>query len=74
MLKWHKPIKHVASVYLLFFTPSRKRLGMCAADDEAVRVGHEKMEFHVIRKVYSQVIYTFFMPRNVEAMWFLCFW
>lgn len=30
----------------------------------------EKTKFHVIRKVYSQVIYTFLYD---SAMWFLCF-
>lgn len=76
MLKWHKPIKHVANVYLLFFTPYGVG-DVCVFDGSKWDAVHthssQKATFRLIRKV----LFTLFVvhPRpTMELMWFLCFW
>lgn len=62
MLKWHKPIKHVANVYLLFFTPCGGG-AMCAVDgsrSERERTrSHTRKVLALIEKCYLHFLSSF---------------
>lgn len=63
--------------YICYFSHHPYVGGICVDDGEKARGGNghtlgAKMKFHVIRKVFSQVIYTFSCFAT-SAMWFLCF-
>lgn len=74
MLKWHKPIKHVENVFLLFFMPSGEHMERCKRESRVTLDLWKKTKFHVIRKVYSQVIYTFFLYDSAKCGFSIFHW